>query len=101
MFETGELTPRFIINFPTKRHWRDLSRLADIDSGLSALVAQIERHRIHSIALPPLGWRTRRSRVDRGEAPHPPGARRRGVPGYAGLRAVRHQLAGGAEVTGG
>ena len=55
VFETGELTPRVIINFPTKQHWRDRSRLADIDSGLSALVDEIERHRIHSIALPPLG----------------------------------------------
>ena len=55
MFETGELMPHFIINFPTKQHWRGRSRLADIDSGLSALVAEIERHRIHSIAVPPLG----------------------------------------------
>ena len=54
VFETGELMPHFIINFPTKQHWRGRSRLADIDSGLSALVAEIERHRIYSIALPPL-----------------------------------------------
>ena len=53
--ETGELVPRLIINFPTKRHWRSRSRLADIEAGLSALVAEIERRRIHSIALPPLG----------------------------------------------
>ena len=55
VFETAELMPRFIINFPTKQHWRGRSRLADIDSGLSALVVEIERHRIHSIAVPPLG----------------------------------------------
>ena len=55
VFETGELMPRLIINFPTKRDWRARSRLADIEAGLSALVAEIGRHRIHSIALPPLG----------------------------------------------
>ena len=55
VFETGELMPRLIINFPTKRDWRARSRLADVEAGLSALVAEIERHRIHSIALPPLG----------------------------------------------
>lgn len=55
VFETGELIPRYIINFPTKRHWRSRSRLADIDSGLSALVAEVERRDIGSIALPPLG----------------------------------------------
>ena len=55
VFETGELVPRLIINFPTKRHWRAGSRLTDVEAGLSALVAEIERRRIHSIALPPLG----------------------------------------------
>ena len=55
VFETGELVPRLIINFPTKRHWRHRSRLVDIEAGLSTLVDEIERHRIHSIALPPLG----------------------------------------------
>ena len=55
VFETSELTPRFIINFPTKQHWRDRSRLADIKAGLSALVAEVERRRIQSVALPPLG----------------------------------------------
>ena len=34
VFETGELMPRLIINFPTKRHWRARSRLADIEAGL-------------------------------------------------------------------
>ena len=33
VFSTGQLTnPRYVINFPTKRHWRGASRLADIDS---------------------------------------------------------------------
>lgn len=56
IFETGQLTnPRFIINFPTKRHWRGASRIEDIDTGLSALVNDIQRLGIKSIAIPPLG----------------------------------------------
>lgn len=47
--------PRFIINFPTKRHWRGKSRLEDIESGLAALVQDIKRLRIRSLAIPPLG----------------------------------------------
>lgn len=54
--ETGQLTPpRFIVNFPTKRHWRAASRLDDIRAGLAALVEVIGAHGIRSIALPPLG----------------------------------------------
>ncbi|WP_257556043.1 macro domain-containing protein [Sphingobium sp. CFD-2] len=54
--ETGELTsPRFIVNFPTKRHWRGKSRIEDIESGLVALRADIVRLGIRSIAIPPLG----------------------------------------------
>lgn len=56
LFETGQLTnPRFIINFPTKRHWRGKSRMEDIEAGLKALVDTIRRYNIHSIAIPPLG----------------------------------------------
>lgn len=56
VFDTGELTnPRYIINFPTKRHWKGKSRIEDIESGLGALVKEIESHGIRSIALPPLG----------------------------------------------
>lgn len=56
VFPTGELTsPRFIINFPTKRHWRGKSSLRDIAAGLDALVREIEAHDIKSIAIPPLG----------------------------------------------
>ena len=54
--ETGQLTnPRYIINFPTKRHWRGKSRLADIDAGLVALVREVKVRGIASIAVPPLG----------------------------------------------
>ena len=48
-------TPRFIINFPTKRHWRGKSRIEDIESGLVDLRQQIESRGIQSIAIPPLG----------------------------------------------
>src|ERR1700722_439835 len=46
VFETGALTnPKYLINFPTKRHWRGKSRLEDIKSGLVALGREIrERH---------------------------------------------------------
>ena len=47
--------PRFIVNFPTKRHWRDRSLLEDIDAGLRDLVTVIEQRQIRSIAIPPLG----------------------------------------------
>lgn len=56
VFETRTLTnPKFIINFPTKRHWRGKSRMQDIDSGLNALVEEIRTRNIRSIAVPPLG----------------------------------------------
>jgi O-acetyl-ADP-ribose deacetylase (regulator of RNase III) len=51
----GLVNPRWIINFPTKRHWRGKSRLDDIASGLKALVADVQRLDIRSIAVPPLG----------------------------------------------
>lgn len=53
---TGTLTnPQYIINFPTKNHWKSQSRIEDIDSGLNSLVADIERLHIKSVAIPPLG----------------------------------------------
>jgi len=48
-------SPRFIINFPTKKHWRRPSRLEYIDSGLADLVARVRELGIESIAVPPLG----------------------------------------------
>ena len=56
VFETGShLNPKYIINFPTKRHWRAKSRLADIRAGLEDLVATARRLGLASLALPPLG----------------------------------------------
>jgi O-acetyl-ADP-ribose deacetylase (regulator of RNase III) len=47
--------PRFIINFPTKRHWKSKSRIDDIQSGLVDLIHVVQQHNIGSIAIPPLG----------------------------------------------
>lgn len=56
VFEAGGLIrPHFIINFPTKDHWRGQSRLEYIRDGLIDLVACIRELRIASIAIPPLG----------------------------------------------
>jgi O-acetyl-ADP-ribose deacetylase (regulator of RNase III) len=76
--DTGATTPRWIINFPTKRHWRGKSRLEDIEAGLLALVADVRRLGITSIAIPPLGyglggldWADIRPRIERAFAPLP------------------------------
>jgi O-acetyl-ADP-ribose deacetylase (regulator of RNase III) len=56
VYETQNLTnPKYIINFPTKRHWRGKSHISDIDSGLRALIGEIRSRDIKSLALPPLG----------------------------------------------
>ena len=73
VFETHQLAPpRYIINFPTKRHWRGRSRLEDIDAGLEALAAEIRRLDLSSVAVPPLGaglgglpWKDVRGRIER------------------------------------
>ena len=56
VFEAANLgSPHYIINFPTKRHWRGKSRIEDIESGLKSLVGAIKERDIRSVALPPLG----------------------------------------------
>jgi len=56
VFETGQLTnPRYVVNFPTKRHWRGKSRMEDIEAGLGDLVATLRQYDIRSVAIPPLG----------------------------------------------
>ncbi|MEG4805338.1 macro domain-containing protein [Microcoleus sp. ARI1-B5] len=47
--------PRYIINFPTKRHWRGKSKIEDIQTGLKALIQEVKQLGITSIAVPPLG----------------------------------------------
>ncbi len=53
--KNSQTNPQFVINFPTKRHWRQPSRIADIESGLQSLVEAVERYEIKSIAMPALG----------------------------------------------
>lgn len=48
-------SPRYIINFPTKEHWRNPSKMIDIEVGLADLVRVIQHYDIQSLALPPLG----------------------------------------------
>ena len=53
---TGNLfNPRYIINFPTKRHWKGKSKIEDIQTGLKALIQEVKQLGITSIAVPPLG----------------------------------------------
>lgn len=47
--------PRWIINFPTKRHWRDRTRPEWVQAGLADLTRLLQEKAIRSIALPPLG----------------------------------------------
>jgi len=54
--DTGNMiNPRWIINFPTKTHWRAPSQISYIEQGLADLVRVIRENHIQSIALPPLG----------------------------------------------
>ena len=55
MFNTDCERPRWIVHFPTKRHWRDRSAIGDIEAGLRDLAAIVARHGIPSIAIPPIG----------------------------------------------
>ena len=49
------LTPPWILNFPTKDHWRSVSRLQDIVAGLQYLQVHYREWGITSLAVPPLG----------------------------------------------
>ena len=54
IFDTNTMVgPKYVINFPTKRHWRGKSRIEDIEAGLEALVKDIARLGIKTIAVPP------------------------------------------------
>jgi len=64
------LAPKWIINFPTKMHWRNPSKVEWIERGLEDLRRVIVEHDIRSIAIPPLGsgnggldWKDVRSRI--------------------------------------
>lgn len=67
----GETNPRYIIHFPTKRHWRAKSKMEDVEAGLIALAQQIRALELRSIALPALGaglggleWSQVRERIE-------------------------------------
>lgn len=54
--ETGELMgPRWVINFPTKQHWKGNSKMEWIESGLADLRHFLLENKVKSIAIPPLG----------------------------------------------
>jgi len=56
VFDNGQLTkPRWIVNFPTKSHWRSRSHIKDVEAGLDDLRLVISGLGISSVALPPLG----------------------------------------------
>lgn len=56
VFDRGTLdNPRYIINFPTKRHWRARSKIEYVRTGLEDLARKIKDFDIHSVAVPPLG----------------------------------------------
>lgn len=72
IFETGAAqNPRYIINFPTKQHWRAQSQIEFIDSGLVSLVESVTELKIRSLAIPGLGcglgglnWNEVRPRIE-------------------------------------
>ena len=45
----------WILNFPTKDHWRSVSKLSDIEHGLEYLYDHYREWEITSLAVPPLG----------------------------------------------
>jgi len=51
----GLAGPRWIINFPTKKHWRNRTRIEWIEEGLEDLVRVIRELGVRSVAIPPLG----------------------------------------------
>lgn len=102
VFDNGRLVkPRYIVNFPTKRHWRDKSRIEDIQSGLRALIEDVRRLGIRSIAVPPLGcglgglnWRDVRPMIENSFSELP----RRARAAVSAGRAARRQTCSGLKI---
>ena len=46
---------KWVLNFPTKKHWRNPSKIEYVEAGLKKFVQIYARMGIHSIAFPPLG----------------------------------------------
>lgn len=64
--------PRWIVNFPTKQHWRAPSRMEWVADGLQDLRRFLVEQQIKSVAIPPLGagnggleWAEVREQVER------------------------------------
>jgi O-acetyl-ADP-ribose deacetylase (regulator of RNase III) len=64
--------PRWIVNFPTKQHWRAPSRMEWVVEGLQDLRRFLIEHQVKSIAIPPLGagnggleWAEVREQIER------------------------------------
>ena len=58
VWQDSEVLPSLaetVVNFPTKRHWRDDSRLEDIISGLEALRTFLETRDTDVVTVPALG----------------------------------------------
>jgi len=53
MYKT--LIPPQVINFPTKEHWKSVSKLSDIERGLEYLLSHYHAWGVTSLAIPPLG----------------------------------------------
>lgn len=54
--QTGQVSgPRWVVNFPTKQHWRQPSQLRWVSDGLVDLRRFIAQHQVRSIAIPALG----------------------------------------------
>jgi len=72
VFDLGRMVePQYIINFPTKRHWKEMSRIEDIDAGLKTLVDVVRELGVSTVAIPPLGcglggldWKEVRSKIE-------------------------------------
>lgn len=47
--------PHYVINVPTKKHWRGKGRMEYVEAGLAALVEEVRRLGVKSVAVPPLG----------------------------------------------
>lgn len=68
--------PTWIVHFPTKKHWRDPSRIEWVRDGLVDLVRVVRELGVRSIAIPPLGcglggldWPTVRTEIERAFGP--------------------------------
>ena len=77
VWETGlPSSPRFVLNVPTKRHWRSPSSLEIVEAGLQDLARVVRERGIRSVAVPALGcglggltWGEVRPRIETALAP--------------------------------